>query len=370
MKQSYFHKNFLPVLFFSLFSIYSSAQAWVGNGGSTLSSVKASNAWLLTGNSIASTKFIGTTNAADFRVRTNSMQRMVVGSNGNIAVNTATLTSAKFHVFSSAEDNHFFASGASPSYVLSADLTRDSTFTSTRPFATIGLATRNVAYSSASVPGDLILVNYNARAIIFVTQERQNILQNGKFDEKMRITGLGNVGINTSAPTARFHVNGSVRFQNLPTNSGTPLVVDANGNVFRSNTSGFASQSSNQETELLKKEVDELKKEISDLKNLFSKIMSKTSDQDDIDAQKPYLYNNIPNPFDYSTTIKYFLPNYAHNAAIVISTLDGKTLKRVDLKSYGTQQIKVQNLSTSGTYIYSLEVDGVIIDSKKMILMH
>lgn len=51
----------------------------------------------------------------------------------------------------------------------------------------------------------------------------------------MTILANGNTGIGTTAPTARFNTNGTVRFQNIPTATTNPyvLTVDANGNVFR-----------------------------------------------------------------------------------------------------------------------------------------
>ncbi len=50
--------------------------------------------------------------------------------------------------------------------------------------------------------------------------------------ELMLMDVNGNLGLNTSTPAARFHVNGSVRFQNLPSGSGTSmLVIDNDGDV-------------------------------------------------------------------------------------------------------------------------------------------
>lgn len=57
----------------------------------------------------------------------------------------------------------------------------------------------------------------------------------------MRILANGNVGINTTTPTALLHTVGSLRFQNL-TDASNPfrlLGVDSNGNVFRYNPSDF-----------------------------------------------------------------------------------------------------------------------------------
>src|SRR5690554_7340786 len=57
----------------------------------------------------------------------------------------------------------------------------------------------------------------------------------------MRILANGNVGINTTTPTALLHTVGSLRFQNL-IDASSPfrlLGVDSNGNVYRYSPSDF-----------------------------------------------------------------------------------------------------------------------------------
>lgn len=46
-----------------------------------------------------------------------------------------------------------------------------------------------------------------------------------------------NVGINTTAPSAKFHNNGTVRFENLPTSTtnNTFITSDVNGNLAKRN---------------------------------------------------------------------------------------------------------------------------------------
>ena len=71
----------------------------------------------------------------------------------------------------------------------------------------------------------------------------------------------GNVGINLGPnfaalpnyPTAKFHTNGTVRHQNLPTGTGNVLVADANGNVFRSSTVLRQTEMEEEITELKKR---------------------------------------------------------------------------------------------------------------------
>lgn len=57
----------------------------------------------------------------------------------------------------------------------------------------------------------------------------------------MQISAQNNLGLNTIMPTARFHSNGTVRFENIPTATANLFVLtaDANGNVSRQLSSSF-----------------------------------------------------------------------------------------------------------------------------------
>lgn len=80
------------------------------------------------------------------------------------------------------------------------------------------------------------------------------------------------------------------------------------------------------------------------------------------------LEQNVPNPFAESTTINYYIPENINYAQVVFSNNFGKIIKTVDITTSGKGTIKVfaSNLS-SGTYSYSLIVDGKIVESKKMV---
>ncbi len=81
------------------------------------------------------------------------------------------------------------------------------------------------------------------------------------------------------------------------------------------------------------------------------------------------LNQNVPNPFNSSSSISYYIPSGSHNAELMITDASGKTLKTYSITQSGSgKQIITGRELTSGMYQYSLLVDGKIIDTKKMIL--
>ena len=84
---------------------------------------------------------------------------------------------------------------------------------------------------------------------------------------------------------------------------------------------------------------------------------------------KAILKQNAPNPFSQNTSIEYYLPTNTRSASIKILNLVGKELKSFNLENVGQGRIDL-NLGdlTNGMYLYTLVVDGQIIDTKQMIL--
>lgn len=84
-------------------------------------------------------------------------------------------------------------------------------------------------------------------------------------------------------------------------------------------------------------------------------------------ANNAVLYTNIPNPFDQSTTIKYFVPENSE-AQIIFYDEFGNKINELNVTERGMGQINISasNLA-AGMYSYSLIVNGKLIDTKKMI---
>ncbi|WP_158237189.1 T9SS type A sorting domain-containing protein [Aquimarina sp. MAR_2010_214] len=83
----------------------------------------------------------------------------------------------------------------------------------------------------------------------------------------------------------------------------------------------------------------------------------------------PILYQNIPNPFNGTSSIKYYLPNGITNASIVFSNSMGQVISTVPLHKTGTEEVNINSDSLSaGTYFYTLYVGSQKINTKKMVI--
>jgi hypothetical protein len=122
----------------------------------------------------------------------------------------------------------------------------------------------------------------------------------------------------------------------------------------------------------LSRQNDSLKKEIAEIKAMIIANGADKSTTGSISiaaGEGAKLFQNAPNPFSKSTTIRYTLPDDAKKAIISITNISGVKLKEFDLKSKGGQSIEINGGQlAAGTYIYSLYVDNNLIDSRQMIL--
>jgi hypothetical protein len=83
----------------------------------------------------------------------------------------------------------------------------------------------------------------------------------------------------------------------------------------------------------------------------------------------PKLEQNIPNPFNENTTIKYYVPSNVQTAIITVRTMDGKALRKFVIEEKGFGQIIISGGTlANGTYIYDMVADGKLVSSNKMVL--
>ena len=94
------------------------------------------------------------------------------------------------------------------------------------------------------------------------------------------------------------------------------------------------------------------------INNIGIKENSKESD---------YLGQNIPNPFNQTTTIPYNLP-YGSSGIINITDATGKQIKEYNLLQGKNNLVVSLNGITSGTYYYSIIINGIKKETKSMIM--
>lgn len=118
---------------------------------------------------------------------------------------------------------------------------------------------------------------------------------------------------------------------------------------------------------------DALKSANEELKSRLDKIEQTLNisniQKNTISVSNAYLDQNVPNPANNSTTINYYLPQHTNTAIINISDVNGKIFKTFSLAPTGSGQVVFQtNTLRSGTYQYSLIVNGRMVDSKKFVV--
>jgi hypothetical protein len=113
---------------------------------------------------------------------------------------------------------------------------------------------------------------------------------------------------------------------------------------------------------------DDLQKQIDALKAMIVSNQSTAVNQSSAAISSDLLQQNIPNPFNHTTTVGYSLSQQYSSAKIIITDKSGKAIKEIGLNgSKGNIKIDASTLA-NGTYNYSLYADGKLIDTKQMLM--
>lgn len=81
------------------------------------------------------------------------------------------------------------------------------------------------------------------------------------------------------------------------------------------------------------------------------------------------LHQNVPNPFDQETKIRFNIPPEVSSASLYFYNMQGNQLKSIPVNERGENEITIHASEfTPGMYIYTLVADGKEVVSKRMIL--
>ena len=119
----------------------------------------------------------------------------------------------------------------------------------------------------------------------------------------------------------------------------------------------------------LVKAVQELSQKNNELEDRIAKLenmLNQNNISNNVTLSSASISQNEPNPFNSNSIIHYVIPGRFSNARVDFTDNLGKVIKSVSVKS-STGNITVDgSLLSSGTYQYTLVVDGKIIDTKRM----
>ncbi len=220
------------------------------------STIMQKEAWSTAGNGGTNpfVQFLGTTDFQRLAIRTNNVERLTVAANGYIGVNNNVPNRIFTLNGSNPHDNAEIWMRQTIGSELGAYLTLDNRANPGGQMWSIG---STGPLNSPTVPGALEFYQFG-------------------FGTRMMMDASGRLGVgigNGVLPTATLHTSGPVRLQNLPNGTGNVLVVDANGNVFKSSYSARLSGApENAEIKQLKSEVENLRAEVEKLKQLIKGI--------------------------------------------------------------------------------------------------
>ena len=112
--------------------------------------------------------------------------------------------------------------------------------------------------------------------------------------------------------------------------------------------------------------IESLQREIEELKGGTRGIYNETESNND---SENCLFQNRPNPTNSTTIIECNLDANSKRACIAIYNLNGLQLKEYPIEQSGKNVITINaNEFDPGIYLYSLLVDGRLIDTKRMVV--
>ncbi|MDW8011926.1 MAG: tail fiber domain-containing protein, partial [Bacteroidota bacterium] len=126
----------------------------------------------------------------------------------------------------------------------------------------------------------------------------------------------------------------------------------------------------------LQQENEDLRRRVERLESLVEQLLRERGSRGGetgggVQIHDAWLGQNIPNPFEGTTTIPYYIPAGVGRAELVVRDRMGQELRRVELPERGAHgQVTLEmRLLGAGVYEYSLVLDGRVVATKQMTLV-
>lgn len=102
---------------------------------------------------------------------------------------------------------------------------------------------------------------------------------------------------------------------------------------------------------------------------VIRKSINRCCESSNLNAEDAYLLQNAPNPVVENSVIRYYVPENMTDARVEIADLKGVVVQTYEIQEKGLSSMRVdtQSLGT-GNYVYTLYVNGSIVDSRIMVV--
>lgn len=142
-------------------------------------------------------------------------------------------------------------------------------------------------------------------------------------------------------------------------------------NLVEEGQNGYLAVNYTELVPVLIRSIQELKEELDGLTEVGSARRTTryaTNIANQISNSENILYQNNPNPFKEQTIIRFKLADNVQDASICIFDMTGKTIKKLPISS-GMDSISIGGYELGeGMFLYSLIVNGQVIDTKRMVI--
>ena len=123
-----------------------------------------------------------------------------------------------------------------------------------------------------------------------------------------------------------------------------------------------------EQSQSVSKKETEMNARMTQLENEIAQLKSMLQEKKGNVTETGSLLQNVPNPANGNTTISFYLPENS-KGVLQVSDVNGKVVKSFNVSGSGMQDVLVNTTSlSSGSYTYSLSINGKVADSKTMVI--
>lgn len=189
-----------------------------------------------------------------------------------------------------------------------------------------------------------------------VEEVMPELVKNTKFDTRLAMPGMRSKDSAKTLSGGSTPTSDVIEYKSLNYTELIPIIIKA-----LQEEDGIMQQ----ENQALKEKVGTLESRIEKLEALLNNGRSNTGISD-----AALLEQNAPNPFDKNTVIRYYVPETAAAAKLVLTNVQGQVIKTVTLRAKGNGEVNLNGGTlAAGTYNYSLWTGGKLADTKRLIIM-